>query len=62
MDVPKQTVLDLIRLKGNSGQIHQADEELPERVDPERDSWLLRCFGVKPRDVTARFGGRVSGA
>jgi hypothetical protein len=43
------------------GQGDQAKQELPDQVDPERDSGLLAKFGLKPKDVLSKLGGGIPG-
>jgi predicted Rdx family selenoprotein len=57
MEIPKDKVLDLIKEQGKSDQVDQAKQELPDQVDPERDSGLLQKFGVEPQDVMSKLGG-----
>ncbi len=57
MEIPKEKILELIKSQGNSDQAGQADQELPDQVDPERDSGLLSKFGIKPMDLLTKFGG-----
>ena len=57
MEIPKDKVLDLIREQGNADQAGQAEQELPDQVDPERDSGLLSKFGLEPQDVMSKLGG-----
>ncbi len=61
MEIPKDKVLDLIREQGKSDQAGQAEEELPEQVDPERDSGLLSKFGIEPKDLLSKFAGGLPG-
>lgn len=57
MEIPKAQVLDLIRQQGKSDQASQAEQELPDQVDPQRDSGLLSKFGIEPQDLIAKLGG-----
>jgi predicted Rdx family selenoprotein len=57
MEIPKDKVLELIKDQGKSDQVDQAKQELPDQVDPERDSGLLQKFGVEPQDVMSKLGG-----
>lgn len=57
MEIPKGQVLDLIREQVGGDQAAQAEEELPEQVDTERDAGLLEKFGVKPQDLVGKLGG-----
>ena len=50
-----------IRDRGKSDQVDQADKELPDQVDPERDSGKLEKFGLKPQDVMSKLGGGIPG-
>ncbi len=61
MEIPKDKILDLLKQQGKSDQVDQAREELPEKVDPQRDSGLLEKFGLKPQDVLSKLGGGIPG-
>jgi hypothetical protein len=67
MEVPKEQILGLLRSRGNKTQAGQANQELPDTVDLERDSGLLSTLGVDPgellaRVVLAKFGlGKMPG-
>jgi hypothetical protein len=54
MEIPKDEILELLQQHGNSDQVEQAREELPDQVDPERDSGLLAKYGIDPQDLTER--------
>lgn len=61
MEIPKDKILDLVREHGKSDQLDQADQELPDKVDPERDAGLLEKFGLQPQDVLSKLGGGLPG-
>ena len=61
MEIPKDKVLEMIREHGNKDQAGQAEQELPDRVDPDRDSGLLEKFGVNPQDLLGKLGGNLPG-
>jgi hypothetical protein len=61
MEIPKDKILDLVREHGESDQLDQADQELPDKVDPERDAGLLEKFGLQPQDVLSKLGGGLPG-
>lgn len=67
MEIPKEQILGLLRSRGNKAQAGQANQELPDTVDLERDSGLLSTLGVDPgellaRVVLAKFGlGKMPG-
>jgi hypothetical protein len=57
MEIPKEQVLELLRSRGDQDKADKADQELPENVDPERDSGLLSKLGVDPSELLGKFGG-----
>ena len=61
MEIPKEKILALLHQQGQSDRASQADQELPEQVDPERDSGLLEKFGLKPQDVLSKLAGGIPG-
>lgn len=46
MQFDKQQILDLLRQQGNNEQASQAESELPDQVDTDRDQGLLEKFGI----------------
>src|SRR3954447_2089110 len=48
MEIPKDAILKLLRDRGQNDQAAQADQELPDQVDPEQHSGLLSKFGLDP--------------
>jgi hypothetical protein len=61
MEIPKEQILQFLEERGSSDQVTQAEQELPEQVDPEQDADLLSKFGIDPQDLIARFGGGLLG-
>ncbi len=61
MEIPKDQILDLLKQQGKADQADQADQELPDQVDPERDSGLLAKFGIDPQDLPGKLGGGIPG-
>ncbi len=57
MEIPKDKVIELIKEHGQADQADQARQELPDQVDPDRDSGLLAKFGLKPEHVLGKLGG-----
>ena len=51
MEIPKEQILNLIRERMGDGKAQEADQELPENVDPEQHSGLLEKFGVNPQEL-----------
>jgi hypothetical protein len=61
VEIPKDKILDMLHQQGKSDQVDQAQQELPDQVDPERDSGLLEKFGLEPKDVLSKLGGGIPG-
>jgi hypothetical protein len=61
MEIPKDKVVELLREQGKSDEAEQAGQDLPDQVDPERDSGLLAKFGIDPEDLLSKFGGGIPG-
>lgn len=61
MEIPKEQILQLLRDRGDQEQATQADQELPDQVDTERDSGLLAKFGVDPQELIGKLGGDIPG-
>ena len=57
MQIDKNTVLDLLRERGQQDQASQAEQELPDQVDTDRDAGLLQRFGLDPQELLQRFMG-----
>lgn len=62
MEIPQDKILELLRSRGEDGKADQADKELPDQVDTERDSGLLSKLGIDPSELLGKFGGgKISG-
>lgn len=61
MEIPKDTVLQMLRDRGQEDQAEQADQELPSQVDTERDAGLVSKFGIDPQELIGKLGGGIPG-
>ena len=57
MQIDKETVLNLLREQGKTDEAQQAEQELPDQVDTERDASMLGRFGIDPQHLLGRLGG-----
>jgi hypothetical protein len=48
-----------MREQGSSDQVSQAEQQLPDQVDTERDAGLLSRFGIDPQALLSKFGGNL---
>jgi hypothetical protein len=57
MEIPKEKILDLLKQRGENDKAEQADQELPDKVDPDRDRGILEKIGIDPQDLGGNLGG-----
>lgn len=57
MQISKQQILELLNQQGDEGTAQQAQAELPDQVDTERDSGLLEKYGINVQDLVGGGGG-----
>jgi hypothetical protein len=61
MEFSKETILEFLRGKGQDDKAQQAEQELPDTVDTDRDSGLLGRLGIDPQELMSKFGGGIPG-
>ena len=55
MEIPKQKLLELLRSRGDQDKVDQANKELPDKVDPDRDLELFSRLGVEPSELLGKL-------
>ena len=58
MNIPKELVVSQVRARGDADATARAEQDLPEKVDPDRDAELLRGFDLDPAALVETFGGQ----
>ena len=58
MNIPKELVVEQVRARGDAEATARAEQELPEKVDPDRDADLLRGFDLDPATMVETFSGQ----
>lgn len=61
MNIDKDQILQLLRSQGDDAKARQADSELPDEVDTDKDAGLLAKFGIDPMELIKKFGGGALG-
>lgn len=51
MQIPKEQILEFLKSRGDQSQADQANSELPDQVDTEKDQGMLSKFGIDPKDL-----------
>lgn len=59
MQIPKDKILEMLKSRGDDAKTQQADKELPDQVDSEKDSGLLSKFGIDPKELIGGLGGKL---
>jgi hypothetical protein len=57
MEIPKEKILELLRSQGDHDKAQQADQELPDQVDPEQHAGILDRLGIDPQEILGKLGG-----
>lgn len=57
MQIDKAQIIEFLTSRGEQDKASQADSELPEQVDTERDSGLLEKYGIDPKELMGKLGG-----
>jgi hypothetical protein len=57
VQLDKNMILDLLRERGQGDQASQAEQELPDQVDTDKDGGLLQKFGLDPQELIQKFMG-----
>ncbi len=60
MEIPKEQILQMLRDRGEDDQAQQADQQLPDQVDPDQHGDLLGQVGIDPGEIV-RGAGRGLG-
>ncbi|WP_377273017.1 hypothetical protein [Peterkaempfera sp. SMS 1(5)a] len=56
MQIPKNKVVEFIRSKGNEDLARQAEQQLPDQIDPQQHADQLQKYGVKPQELMSKMG------
>ena len=59
MQIDKNTIVSMLRERGDDAKAGEAERELPEQVDTDRDATMLERFGISPQELIGKVtGGR----
>lgn len=61
MQIDKSQILELLRSRGDTEKAAQAESELPDKVDTDKDSGLLSTLGIDPQDLIGKLSGGLGG-
>ena len=55
MQIDKQQIIQMLREQGDHDKAQKAEQELPDKVDPEEHKNLLQQFGINPQDLISKL-------
>ena len=58
MQISKDTIVEMLRSRGEPANADQAQSEMPDQVDTENDMGLLDRFGIDPQQLLGGLGGK----
>ncbi len=61
MQLDKQQIIDHLKGNGDQDKADQAQSDLPDQVDTDKDSGLLSKFGINPQDLLGKLHGGLGG-
>lgn len=61
MKIDKGRIIDLLRERGEDHKVGEAERELPDTVDTEKDSGLLERLGLDEQAIIGGLGDRLGG-
>ena len=57
MQIGKEQIIELLKNRGDEGTARQAEQQLPDQVDTEKDAGLLEKLGINVQDIIGGAGG-----
>jgi hypothetical protein len=59
MEIPKDKIIEMLRERGADDKVQQAEQELPDQVDPEKHRDQLEKLGLNPDDLLGSIGDKL---
>ena len=61
MQFDKSQIIDMLQSEGDDAKASQAETELPDQVDTDKDADLLSKIGIDPQELISKLGGGLLG-
>jgi len=62
VEIPKAMLVERIRSRSGAEKANEADKELPDKVDSEKDAELLKKYDINPEELNEEFEGQSPNA
>jgi hypothetical protein len=61
MEIDKAQIVEMLRQRGDTDEADQAQSDLPNKVDTDKDSGLLDKYGINVQDLMGKLPGGFGG-
>ena len=61
MEIDKSQVIEMLKSRGDDAKAEQAEGDLPDKIDTDKDSGLLEKYGLNPQDLLGKLPGGLGG-
>ena len=61
MEIDKGQIIELLKSRGDHDKAQQAQSDLPDKVDTDKDGGLLDKYGVDVQDLMGKLPGGLGG-
>ena len=61
MEIDKSQIVEMLRQRGDSDRAEQAQSDLPDKVDTDKDSGLLDKYGINVQYLMGKLPGGLGG-
>ena len=56
MNIDKSQIIDMLKQRGDDDKAAQAESDLPDQIDTDKDAGLLSKLGIDPGDLLGGSG------
>ena len=61
MEIDKSQIVEMLKNRGDTDKADQAQSDLPDTVDTDKDSGLLAKHGINVQDLVGKLPGGLGG-
>jgi len=61
MEIDKGQIIELLKSRGDHDKAQQAQSDLPDKVDTDKDGGLLDKYGIDVQDLMGKLPGGLGG-
>ena len=61
MEIDRSQIVEMLKNRGNTDKADQAQSDLPDKVDTDKDSGLLDKYGINVQDLVGKLPGGLGG-